>query len=105
LRISRYQSANGRIPFEEWLASLDVRYQVAVNRRIDALEEHDHFGDCRTLQDGLFEMRLLGPGLRIYFARSALELALLLGGSNKGKQKRAISLARVRLREFKERSA
>ena len=105
MRIERYQNANGRIPFKDWLGALDGRSQNSVNRRIDALEEYDHFGDCRSLQGGLFELRLIGIGLRVYFARTGPKVVLLLGGSDKGSQQRAIRLARSRLREFKERSS
>jgi putative addiction module killer protein len=104
LRIERYQNANGRVPFREWLDSLDARHRVAVHRRINVLEEHDHFADCRSLQDGLFELRLIGPGLRVYFAQIGHKVVLLLGGSDKGSQRRAIRLARRRLKEFEERS-
>jgi putative addiction module killer protein len=103
LKIERYQSVNGRVPFEEWLDSLDTRQKIAVNRRIYVLEGQDHFGDCRSLQGGLFELRLLGLGLRVYFARAGSMIVLLLGGSNKGSQQRAIRLARSRLKVFKER--
>ena len=103
MRIERYQNANGRVPFTEWLDSLDARHRVAVNRRIDVLEEYDHFGDCHALRNGLFELRLLGPGLRIYLARIGRKVVILLGGSDKDSQQRAIRLARHRLREVKER--
>jgi len=88
----------------EWLESLDTSRQNAVNRRIDMLVEHDHFGDCRSLRAGLLELRLVGVGLRVYLSRIGPNAVLLLGGSDKGKQNRAIGLARNRLKEFKERS-
>ncbi len=84
--------------------SLDSRYREIVDRRIYALEEHDHFGDCRSLQHGLFEMRLLGPGLRIYFARMD-RVVVLLGGSDKKLQQRAIRFARSRLQEIQARQS
>jgi putative addiction module killer protein len=49
-------------------------------------------------------MRLLGLGLRIYFAYVGETIILLLGGSDKGSQKRAIKTARIRLKDFKERT-
>jgi len=103
LKIERYQSASGRIPFKEWFDSLDNRERLAIDRRIHALEEHDHFGDRRSLQGGLFELRLMGVGLRIYFARKDRTIVLLLGGSDKKSQQRSIDLARRRLKEFIER--
>jgi putative addiction module killer protein len=97
LKIAHYQSDNRRVPFDEWFDSLDGRHQAAV-------EEHDHFGDCSSLQGGLYEMRLLGSGLRIYSANVGHAIVLLLGGSDKGSQKRAIKAARERLKDFKERT-
>jgi len=100
-----YQSDNRRVPFDEWFDSLEGRHQAAVEQRVAAVEEHEHFGDCSSLQGGLYEMRLLGrPGLRIYFAYVGRVIVLLLGGSDKGSQKRAIKAARERLKDFKERT-
>lgn len=50
-------------------------------------------------------MRLAGRiGLRIYFANIEYAIVLLLGGSGKNDQKRAIKRARDRLRDFRERN-
>jgi putative addiction module killer protein len=46
----------------------------------------------------------LGPGLRIYFANVNQAIVLLLGGSDKGSQQRAIKAARDRLKDFKKRT-
>ena len=104
MKIELYQSGKGRIPFDDWFDSLDGRHQAAIERRVAAVEEHDHFGDCRSLRGGLYEMRLLGAGLRIYFANVDGAMVLLLGGSGKGFQKRAINAARDRLKDFKKRT-
>ncbi len=104
MKIAHYQSDNRRVPFDEWFDSLDGRHQAAVERRVAAIEEHDHFGDCSSLRGGLYEMRLLGSGLRIYFANVGHAIVLLLGGSDKGSQKRAIKAAREKLKDFKERT-
>lgn len=104
MKIAHYQSDSRRVPFDEWFDSLDGRHQAAVERRVAAVEEHDHFGDCSSLRGGLYEMRLLGPGMRIYFAYVDRVIVLLLGGSDKSSQKRAIKAARERLKDFKERT-
>lgn len=104
MKIEHYQSDNGRVPFDEWFDSLDGRHQAAIERRVAAVEEYDHFGDCSSLKGGLYEMRLPGPGLRIYFANVGNAIVLLLGGSDKGSQKRAVKAARDRLRDFKKRT-
>ncbi len=104
MKIELYQSEKGRILFDEWFDSLDGRHQAAIERRIAAVEEYDHFGDCRSLRGGLHEMRLLSSGLRIYFTNVEKAIVLLLGGSDKRSQKRAIIAARIRLKDFKERT-
>ena len=100
-----YETASGRQPFVDWFEKLDGRRQASVRRRLRAAEEHDHLGDCSSLRGGLFEMRLAGRiGLRIYFANIDRAIVLLLGGSGKSDQKRAIKRARERLKDFRERN-
>ena len=104
MKILHYQTASGRLPFVEWFDKLDGRHQAAVRRRVRAVEEHGHFGDFSSLRGGVYELRLMGPGLRVYFANIDDAIVLLLGGSGKSDQKRAIRKARQRLRDFRERS-
>ncbi len=73
-----------------------------MRRRIRAIEAHGHFGDCRSLRGGLYELRLMGPGLRIYFAAIEGAIVLLLEASGKSDQKHAIKKARRRLKDFRE---
>lgn len=103
MEILHYQTESGRLPFREWYDKLDGKHQAAVRRRIRAIEEHGHFGDCRSLRGGLYELRLVGLGLRAYFAKFDGAIVLLLGGSGKSDQKRTIEKARRRLRDFEER--
>ena len=103
MRIELYKSASGRAPFEQWYESLDSRFREAIDRRLDAIFENDHFGDCRSLKYGLSEMRLVGAGLRIYFDHIEHSI-VLLGGSDKKSQQRSIRVARKRLEELKARS-
>lgn len=101
-----YETASGRRPFVEWFDRLDGRRQAAVRRRLRALEEHDHLGDCSSLRGGLYEMRLAGRiGLRVYFANLGGAIVLLLGGSGKSDQRQVIKRARARLKDFRERNS
>ena len=101
-----YETDSGRQPFVEWFEKLDGQRQASVRRRLRAVEEHDHLGDCSSLRGGLYEMRLAGRiGLRVYFANIDGAIVLLLGGSGKSDQKRAIRRARGRLRDFRERNS
>jgi len=105
MKLLVYETDSGRRPFVEWFERLDGRRQTSVRRRLRAVEEHSHVGDCSSLRGGLFEMRLAGRiGLRVYFANIDGTIALLLGGSGKSNQQRAIKRARDRLKDFRERN-
>lgn len=105
MRLLVYETDSGRRPFVDWFERLDGHRQASVRRRLRAVEEHNHLGDCSSLRGGLFEMRLAGRiGLRAYFANIDGAIVLLLGGSGKSDQKQAIKRARDRLRDFRERN-
>ena len=105
MKLLVYETNAGRQPFVEWFERLDGRRQASVRRRLRAVDEHGHLGDCSSLRDGLYEMRLAGRiGLRVYFANIDGAIALLLGGSGKSDQKRAIKQARERLKDFREQN-
>lgn len=106
MRLLVYETDSGRRPFVDWFERLDGYRQAAVRRRLRAVEEHSHFGDCSSLRNGLYEMRLAGRvGQRVYFANIDAAIVLLLGGSGKGDQKRAIKRARESLKDFRERNS
>lgn len=105
MKLLVYETNSGRRPFVDWFERLDGQRQASVRRRLRAVEEHNHLGDCSSLRGGLFEMRLAGQiGLRVYFASIDGAIALLLGGSGKSDQKRAIKRARDRLKDYRERN-
>ena len=106
MKLLVYETVSGRRPFVEWFERLDAQRQASVRRRLRAVEEYGHLGDCSSLRGGLYEMRLAGRlGLRIYFANMDGAVVLLLGGSGKSDQKRAIKRARERLKDFRERNS
>ena len=103
MKLLVYETVSGQRPFIEWFERLDDQRQASVRRRLRAVEEHDHLGDCSSLRGGLYEMRLAGRiGLRIYFANIGGAIVLLLRGSGKVNQRRAIKRARERLKDFRE---
>ena len=106
MKLLVYETNAGRQPFVEWFERLDGRRQASVRRRLRAAEEYDHLGDYSSLRGGLYEMRLAGRiGLRVYFANIDGAVVLLLGGSGKSDQKRAIKRTRERLKDFRERNS
>jgi putative addiction module killer protein len=106
MKLLVYETDSGRQPFVDWFEHLDGQYQASVRRRLRAVEEHSHLGDCSSLRGNLYEMRLAGRiGLRVYFANIDGTIVLLLGDSGKSDQKRAIKQARARLRNFRDQNS
>jgi putative addiction module killer protein len=99
-----YQDSNGRKPYVEWLDSLTdkmakARILVRVNRMAAG-----NFGDCKPVRDGVQELKIdHGPGYRVYLSRQGPLLVLLLCGSDKGDQDRAIKQAIDYLNDWKQR--
>ena len=82
--IQYYRTPNGRQPFTEWFESIeDKRTQQRIDKRLARLED-GNLGDCESVGDGIFELRLhFGPGYRIYFGQIENTLVLLLCGGDK----------------------
>jgi len=60
--------------------------------------------DCKRVGSGVVERRIdSGPGYRIYFGRDGDKLILLLAGSTKRRQEKAITTAQELWREYKQR--
>ena len=99
-----YTEAAGRVPFNEWLADLkDVRARAIIRARLLKVQI-GNLGDCKPLRDGVQELRIdYGPGYRAYLSRQGPVLVLLLCGSDKGAQDRAIKQAIDYLNDWKQR--
>lgn len=99
-----YQTNDGRKPFVDWLRALtDKHAQARIVTRVARLAA-GNFGDCKPLRDGVQELRIdQGPGYRVFLSRQGPVLVLLLCGSNKGGQDRAIAQAISYLNDWKQR--
>jgi putative addiction module killer protein len=99
-----YTDAKGNKPFDAWLLDLrDVKARATIRARLERLRA-GNFGDCKPLRDGVQELRIdLGPGYRVYLSRQGAVLVLLLCGSDKSDQDRAIRQAIDYLNDWKER--
>ncbi|MDR2337713.1 MAG: type II toxin-antitoxin system RelE/ParE family toxin [Deltaproteobacteria bacterium] len=90
--------------FEKWLKRLkDEQAKGCINIKIKRIETENYFGDCRSVGDGIFELRIfVGPGYRIYFYYKDERVIMLLCGGNKKTQKRDIKTAKQILKgEYK----
>ncbi len=90
--------------FSRWFDRL--RDQRAVDRitvRLIAVRQ-GHFGDTRSVGDGVFEMRIhYRPGYRLYFIREGDTVVVLLCGGDKSSQRRDIRRAKRVAKEWEER--
>ena len=84
--------------FKKWHEGLrDAVARARVSSRL-RLAEQGNLGDCKSLRDGVSEMRIdVGPGYRMYFTRRGNAVIVLLCGGDKRHQdahiNRAIELA------------
>ncbi len=101
--IQAYRTQNGREPFTEWLRSLrDQRTRDRIRKRLERLGD-GNFGDCRSVGDGVFELRVhFGAGYRIYFSEMDRTIVLLLCGGDKPSQAQDIQRAKTYWRKHKE---
>jgi putative addiction module killer protein len=103
VRFEVYETSEGRVPYLDWFNGLDSTFRRAVQRRLRAIEDNDHFGNRKNLRGGLHELKFRQV-FRIYFAEIDGQIVLLLGGSGKRNQDREITKARARLKDFEQRT-
>lgn len=104
VEVRQYQTAEGRIPFAEWLDSLrDPKGKRAILARIARMQAGNR-GDWKALGAGLFELRLsTGPGYRLYCGHDGNTLILLLCAGSKRTQTRDIEHARDYWKDYQTR--
>jgi putative addiction module killer protein len=105
IEIRHYLSRAGKDVFDNWLSELaDARAQAKIAVRINRLSA-GNFGDCKTLGQGLCELRIdWGPGYRVYYAMLGKACLLLLCGGDKRTQSSDIDRALRHLKDYRERS-
>ena len=83
------------VEFESWLESLrDRRAKEKIAARLVRVES-GLLGDWKPVGDGVSEMRIdYGPGYRLYYTIRGQVIVILLCGSDKHGQGRAIALAK-----------
>ena len=104
--IASYITEAGKNPFQAWVNDLkDARAHLAITARIKRAATGD-FGDWKAIKgaQGLFEMRIhYAQGYRLYYAIIGQKVVLLLAGSTKQDQDRAIAKAKEYLADYNER--
>ena len=89
--------------FAAWFNALaDPKAKFRITTRIRSATD-GNFGDCRSVGEGVFEMRIhYGPGYRVYYARDGATVYLLLIGGDKNSQPRDIAAAHDLWKRFKK---
>jgi putative addiction module killer protein len=84
------------VEFDKWIRKLkDLRAKAKILFRIQKLETHGHFGDCKPVGDGISEMKInYAKGYRVYFKEMDNKIVILLIGGDKSSQKSAIKKAK-----------
>ncbi|MCR4466094.1 type II toxin-antitoxin system RelE/ParE family toxin [Burkholderia sp. SCN-KJ] len=102
----RYQRADGREPFTEWLNAVrDKVAQARIRERLRRVQT-GNFGDCEPVGEGVIELRIhVGAGYRVYFGRYDSALVLLLYGGDKHSQSDDIRHAKEHWLDWKRRQA
>lgn len=92
--IRMFQDRRGREPFTVWVQSLSRQYRARIFARLDRVET-GNLGDCTSVGDGVFELRLsFGAGYRVYFGEVGTTIVLLLCGGDKSSQKNDVVKAK-----------
>ncbi len=92
--IRRYTTAEGKVPFTDWLESLrDRNVRVRIKSRLDRVEQ-GNLGDFKSVGEGVFELRInYGPGYRVYFGQVGLTIVVILIAGDKSTQEQNIQQA------------
>ena len=100
--VREYETADGKVPFRDWLATLDRATRARVQARVVRFET-GNLGDHKGVGGGVQEARVMfGPGYRIYFGQDGAALVLLLVGGSKGSQAKDIRRAQQYWRDYLE---
>ena len=91
--VREFVTADGRIPFREWLSTLDVAIRARIQVRILRFEA-GNLGDHKSVGNGVWEARMpFGSGYRLYFGREGNRIIVLLVGGDKASQNKDVKLA------------
>ena len=82
--------------FDKWLRKLkDLKAKAKILFRIQKLENEEHFGDCKSVGDGIRELRInFAKGYRVYFKEKDGKVIVLLIGGGKSTQQKDIKAAK-----------
>ena len=103
-QLEYYRTLEGKVPFKDWLASLqDIRARARIDAKL-AKVRLGNLGDSRSVGGGVLELEVdYGPGYRLYIGQHGSTLILLLCGGKKSTQSADIKKAIMYWQEYRER--
>ena len=104
-RVEAYVTRDGKDVFQKWLDELvDQRARMLIDKTV-AKVRLGNLGQHKSVGEGVQEIVLdYGPGYRIYFGEHGVTLVILLCGSTKKRQEKAIEQAKGYWKDWKERT-
>ena len=101
--VREYVSSTGECPYARWFDGLDAIAAARVATATYRLGQ-GNFANTKGVGARVFETRIdFGPGYRVYFGKDGDLMVILLGGSAKRDQQRAIERAKAAWVEYKAR--
>ncbi len=99
--LREYLDERGQSAFGSWFQRLDATAAAKVAVHLKRIEL-GNFSNVEPVGEGVFEKKIdWGPGYRIYFGRDGVRLVVLLGGSAKRDQAKAIKAAKRTWRDYR----
>ena len=95
-----YKTLDGQVPYRTWYVEIaDDRLRLAVDKRLDRVEM-GNYGDCKSVGEGMLELRFQAFGARIYFVEIGGMVVLLLCAGSKSSQNKDIEKAKEYWAEY-----
>ena len=105
IAVREYIAPSGKSAYARWFERLDAVAAARVATAVYRLSE-GNFSNTKGVGAGVFETRIdFGPRDRVYFGKDGDTVVILLGGSAKKDQQRAIEQAKAAWAEYKVRKA
>jgi putative addiction module killer protein len=101
--IREYIDLAGGSPFADWFAGLNAAAAAKITVHLKRMEL-GNLANVEPVGEGVLEKKIdWGPGYRIYFGRDSNAFVLLLVGSDKSDQRKAIKRAQEYWQDYRKR--
>jgi len=103
IEIREYLDSQDQSPFADWFTALNATAAVKIAVHLKRMEL-GNLSNVEPVGEGVLEKKIdWGPGYRIYFGRDGDALVVLLVGSDKSDQRRAIRHAQAYWQDYRKR--